>query len=197
MGVVFDLGNVLIRWEPERAVAAGVGAEEARAFMAGFDFFAWNHPQDAGRPFAEAEAEAVDIHPQWREHLLAYRPNFAASLAGEIRGTVQILRELHSRGVPVFALTNWSAETFHHAEETYDWLGLFDAIVVSGREGIAKPDREIFELVVRRSGHRSQDLLFVDDSDANVAGARAAGLQAIAFTSPQALRADLVELGLL
>lgn len=196
-GVVFDLGNVLIDWQPEAAIAAAVGTEEARAFLAAFAFREWNHQQDAGRPFAESEADAIAAHPQWREHIVSYRANFPLSLAGEITGTVEILRELHRRGVSLYALTNWAAETFPHAEERYPWLDLFEFVVVSGRERVAKPDRRIFEIVVDRSGRRAETLLFVDDSEANVVGAREAGLHAVRFTGPEELRDDLASRGLL
>jgi len=196
-GVVFDLGNVLIDWQPEPAIAAGVGADQARDFLARFAFREWNHQQDAGRPFAESEAEAIAAHPEWRDHILSYRANFPLSLVREITGTVEIVRDLHSRGVPLYALTNWAAETFHHAEQRYPWLDLFELVVVSGREQLAKPDRRIFEILVEKSGHRADTLLFVDDSEVNVRGARAAGLQAVLFTDPAALHDDLVAAGVL
>jgi len=196
-GVVFDLGNVLIDWQPEHAIAAAVGQAQARAFLDDFDFRAWNHGQDEGRPFAESEAEAIAGNPQWREHILAYRANFSRSLVDEIPGTVAILGELHERSIPLYALTNWAAETFHHAEERFPWLELFDVVVVSGRERIAKPDPRIFALVAERSGLRPDELFFIDDTERNVEGARAAGLAAVRFTTPAALRADLVAAGLL
>lgn len=196
-GAVFDLGNVLIDWQPEPAIAATVGADEARAFLSGFEFRAWNHLQDLGRPFEESEAEAIATHPHWREHILAYRRNFPLSLVGEIPGTVAILRELHARGVPVYALTNWAAETFHHAEGRFDWLDLFEFVLVSGRERIAKPDPAIFVLLAERAGRRPDELFFVDDSETNVEGARRAGLSAAVFTTPERLRDDLVAAGLL
>lgn len=196
-GVVFDLGNVLIDWQPEPAVAAAVGTDEARAFFADFDFRAWNHLQDQGTPFAQSEAEAIAANPQWAQHILGYRQNFALSLVGEISGSVAILRELRDRGVAVYALTNWAAETFHHAEEGFGWLQLFEFVVVSGVERLAKPDPRIFELVAERAGRPTSELFFVDDSERNVEGAREAGLTAVAFTSPEQLRADLVSAGVL
>lgn len=194
-GVVFDLGNVLIDWQPEQAIAAAVGRDEARAFLDGFAFRSWNHAQDAGRPFVESEREAVAAYPEWREHVLAYRQNFPASLVDEIPGTVAILRELHAAGVPLFALTNWAAETFHHARERFAWLDLFEDVIVSGEEKVAKPDPEIFAVLSRRSGRRLGDLFFTDDSEANVEAARAAGLSAVVFTSPEQLRRELRGVG--
>src|SRR4051794_20001604 len=152
--VVFDLGNVLIRWDPHPAVAAGVGDEEAARFLAAedFDFGAWNHEQDAGRPWDDAEQELDRTHPHWSEHAAAYRANFEHSLRGPLEDNVAVLEDLHRAGVPVFALTNWSAELFPVALERFGFLALFDDIVVSGAEQVAKPDAEVFEVLRRRVG---------------------------------------------
>jgi 2-haloacid dehalogenase len=196
--VVFDLGNVLIRWDPHPAIAAEVGAEEATRFLAAtdFDFAAWNHQQDAGRPWPEAEAEAVRSHPHWRRHMLAYRTHFARSLRGPIEDTVAILRELHAAGVPLFALTNWSSELFPCARTRFDFLDLFDDIVVSGDEQTAKPAPAIFEVLERRVRRPLSACVLVDDGPANVDAARRVGLDAILFTDTGHLRADLRARGL-
>ena len=196
--VVFDLGNVLIRWDPHPAIAAGVGAEEATRFLsaADFDFAAWNHEQDAGRLWDDAERTAVASHPHWREHLLAYRPNFAHALLGPIDGTVRLVEELHAAGVPLFALTNWSGELFHHARARFGFLDLFADIVVSGDERLAKPAPEIFERLAARVRRPLARCLFIDDSPANVRGARDSGLDALRFTDPVRLRAELHRRGL-
>lgn len=196
--VVLDLGNVLIRWDPRPAIAAAVGDEEADRFLAAedFDFGAWNHEQDAGRPFAEAEEKAAASHPHWAEHIRGYRPHFAHSLLGPVYDTVAILRELHDARVPTYALTNWSAETFPLARERYDFLGLFDDIVVSGELGVAKPDPAIFGVLRERVGRPLEECVYVDDSPRNVAAAAAAGMDAIHFTDTGHLRADLRDRGL-
>jgi 2-haloacid dehalogenase len=196
--VVFDVGNVLIRWDPHPAVAAAVGDDEAARFLAAadFDFRAWNHAQDAGRPWSEAETEATRSHPHWREHILAYRAHFARSLLGPVESSVAVLEELHEHGVPLFALTNWSAELFPLAREQYGFLSLFDDIVVSGAEAVAKPAPEIFEILARRIGHPLDRCVFIDDSPANVEAATRAGLDAILFTDTGHLRDDLRARGL-
>ena len=150
--VVFDLGNVLIRWDPEAAVAGGVGADRARAFLSdeGFDFAGWNHQQDAGRSWDEGEAAAVRSHPQWADAVRAYRDYFPRSLTGAVDDSVAILRELHAQQVPLFALTTWSRELFPAALERFDFLDLFEDIVVSGEEGTAKPDPQIFAVLAER-----------------------------------------------
>jgi 2-haloacid dehalogenase len=197
-GVVFDLGNVLIDWDPYAAIAAGVGPDEARRFLQAtdFDFMAYNHGPDSGGTWDEAEAEVARTHPHWVEHALAYRANFAESMLGEVPGSVDILRELHADGVPLFGLTNWSDELYPHAPDTFDFLALFDDVVVSGTEGIAKPDPRVFDIVARRSGLPLERLVFVDDRPDNVAAAAAAGMDAILFTDAVTLRADLRARGL-
>lgn len=192
--VVFDLGGVVVEWDPVPAVAAVVGQERAERFVHGgeFDFAAWNHEQDAGRPFADAEAAAVASHPHLAEEITAYRPNFPRALRGLVPGTVDLLHALHGRDVRLVALTNWSAETFHHAPEAFpEVFALFDDVVVSGAEGVAKPEPEIFGILARRLGHPVDGVFFVDDSLRNVEAARTAGMDAVHFTDAGALLAEL------
>jgi 2-haloacid dehalogenase len=198
--VVFDLGGVVVEWDPVPAVAAAVGQERAERFVHGgeFDFAAWNQAQDAGRSFADAEAAALASHPEFAEEIAAYRPNFARALTGLVPGTAAILRALHARGVRLLALTNWSAETIHHGPEAYpEVFACFDDVVVSGAEGVAKPDPEIFRILARRLGQPVDDVLFVDDSPRNVDAARRAGMDAVLFTGAPALAAELRRRGLL
>jgi len=198
--VVFDLGGVVVFWDPVPAVAAVVGQERAEHFVHGdeFDFAAWNHAQDAGRSWADAEAAARASHPGLAEEIAAYRPNFALSLRGLVPGTAGILRALDDRGVRLVALTNWSAETIHHAPEVFpEVFALFDAIVVSGAEGVAKPDREIFRALAHRLGHSIEGVFYVDDTVRNVEAARTAGMDAVHFTDAASLLKQLQSRGLL
>jgi 2-haloacid dehalogenase len=196
--VVFDLGNVLIRWDPHPAVARGVGAEEATRFLTAddFDFLAWNHLQDSGRDWATAEAAVSRSHPHWHRHALAYRAHFGDSLVGAVEDNVAVLRDLHAAGVPLTALTNWSAELFPQALDRFDFLRLFDDIVVSGAEGVAKPDPRVFAVLRERVGRPLERCVFVDDSPANAAAAAEAGLDAILFDGRTPLRPQLRERGL-
>jgi 2-haloacid dehalogenase len=195
--VVFDLGNVLIRWDPHPAIAAAVGAEEATRFLSAddFDFLAWNHVQDGGRRWQAAEDDVLHTHPHWHRHALAYRAHFGHSLLGPVEANVSVLRDLAAAGVPVYGLTNWSSELFPQALERFDFLELFADIVVSGDEGVAKPDPAVFELLRERVGRPLEECVFIDDSARNVAAAAAAGMDAVWFTG-QDVRPELRARGL-
>jgi 2-haloacid dehalogenase len=195
--VVWDLGNVLIDWQPALAVAQGVGDDEARRFLSGFDFLAWNHRMDAGETtWQDAEDELARTHPQWAAHARAYRAHFAHSLAGEVPGTRALVETLHAAGVRQWGLTNWSEELYPHAPGRFEVLALLEDVVVSGRERLAKPDPRIFAVLVERTGLAAGDLVLVDDRPANVAAGVAAGLHGVVFTDADALRVDLRALGL-
>ena len=200
--VVFDLGNVLIRWDAVRALEPTLGREAADDFLSNpqVDFMRHNLTADGGRPWQDIIADWEKVDPAWGLAGRTYVANFADAVGEDMPQTVAILHELVAQGVPVFALTNWSAELFHHAENRYDFLRLFRGIVVSGRVGLVKPQREIFDYLDRTFTHEIGPLragLFVDDSLVNVDGARAAGMDAVQFTDADRLRVDLVARGLL
>ena len=197
--VVLDLGNVVITWDPYPAIAAGVGADEATRLLTAddFDFWAWNHLLDSGVPVAEAEQQVARTHPHWYPHVAAYREHFDRSLLGAIDGSVSVVEELVAAGVPVFGLTNWPGELFPVARQRFDFLQSFTDIVVSGDEGCAKPDPQIFAILADRVGVPLARCTFSDDRADNVEAARRAGLDAFVFTDPVQLRAELVARGLL
>ncbi|MFN8621718.1 MAG: HAD family phosphatase [Chloroflexota bacterium] len=197
--VIFDLGAVLIDWDPRYVYRDLFPGDTAgmEAFLADVTSATWNHQMDAGKPWADAIAELVAIHPERRELIEAYWTRWPEMLHSDIPGTVAILRELRDAGVRILALTNWSAETFPVARERFDFLGWFEGIVVSGEEGVAKPDPAIFELLLERYGVDARTALFVDDRAENVAAAEALGMGGVVFTSPGALRTALEDLGLL
>jgi len=196
--IVFDLGGVLIDWNPRYLYRGLIPDERAMEdFLTTVCSGAWNERQDAGRSIAEAEAELLDSHPEHEPLIRAYYSQFDRMLAGPIDGTVAILEELHARGVPLYALTNWSRETFPHAKRRFDFLGRFRGIVVSGELGMMKPDARIFRHLTEAHALEAADCLFIDDSPKNVAGARAAGLHALHFTGPDDLRGALRQYGLL
>ncbi|MEU6134459.1 HAD-IA family hydrolase [Nocardioides sp. NPDC047086] len=195
-GVIWDFGNVLIRWDPLPAIAAGVGDADARAFLGSYDFHAWNYAQDAGRTWAQALTALEGDAPQWLSAGAAYVDNFPLALLGPVPGTHELVRELADAGVAQLGLTNWSAELYPHAPATYDVIELLGDVVVSGEVRLAKPDPAIYQLVAERAGMPLDRLAFIDDSVANVAAAAALGMHAIQFTGAEHLRTDLLALGL-
>jgi 2-haloacid dehalogenase len=197
--VVFDLGGVLIDWNPRYLYRTLFGGDTAAMehFLTHVCSPAWNHQQDAGRSFAEGCAELVREFPDARPLIEAWRERFDETLGGPIAGTVEILSALRERGVPLYALSNWWAETFPIARARFDFLGWFDGIVISGEFGAAKPDPRIFAHLLETYGLPADATVFIDDVPANVAAAAAAGMQPILFTDPAALRVSLRGLGLL
>jgi len=196
--VVFDLGGVLIDWDPRYLYRQLFDDPDAmESFLAEVTTAEWNAHQDAGRPWAEAIELLVAEHPERRELIEAFHGRWPEMLAGEIPGTVHVLAELRAAGVRLVALSNWSAEMFPIARERFDFLAWFEGIVISGDVGVNKPDRRIFELLIDRFGIEPAAALFIDDSSANVEAATALGFHAIQFTDPTALRVELVRLGLL
>jgi 2-haloacid dehalogenase len=196
--VVFDLGGVLIDWDP-RYLYRKLLADEAAVeeFLATVCTPEWNAELDRGRPFAEGVAELVERHPVHAAAIAAYHERWPEMLGGDIPGTVELLAELRAAGVPLFALTNWSAETIGFARARFEFLGWFDGVVVSGEERLVKPDPRLFRRLLDRFGLAAEATLFVDDAPANVAAARRLGLDAVHFTGPGQLRRDLTGRGLL
>jgi 2-haloacid dehalogenase len=194
---VWDLGNVVVDWDPLHAIAAGVGPDEARTFLESVDFMAWNHGPDSGDSWDDALAWLEREHPEWAAAGRAYREHFPASLLGPVPGTSEIVGELHAAGVRQVGLTNWSDELYHaHAPRLFPVLELLDPVVVSGTEGVAKPDPGAYAIAVERAGLPAAELVFVDDRASNVEAAVACGLQGLVFTDAETLRADLRALGL-
>ena len=191
--VVFDLGGVLIDWDPRHLYRKLLADEAAvEEFLATVCTPEWNAELDRGRPFAEGVAELVERHPEHAAAIAAYHERWPEMVAGEVPGSVEVLAELRAAGVPLYALTNWSAETFAITRERFEFLDWFCGLLVSGEEGMTKPDPAIFRLLLDRFGLDPQATVFVDDSATNVAAAEALGLDAVRFTGPERLRRDLV-----
>ena len=190
--VVFDLGGVLIDWDP-RYLYRKLLADEAAVeeFLATVCTPEWNDEQDRGRPFAEGVAELVERHPVHAAAITAYHERWTEMLGGDIAGTVELLAELRDTGVPLYALTNWSAETFGITRQRYQFLAWFDGVLVSGEERMIKPDPAIFRLLLDRFGLDPQTVFYIDDSPANVAAASQLGFDAVRFTGPEQLRRNL------
>jgi len=199
MNVVFDLGNVLLRWDPRFLYRNVFEGDEARMewFLANICTNEWNIEQDKGRTFEEAVRVLAARHPDHAPHIHAYHERWHETLPGAVDGTVAILEELDAKGVPLYAITNFNGPKFRETQKRFDFLNRFRDIVVSGEVGMMKPDAEIYELFLARNGLKAAECLFVDDNRDNVAGAREVGLKAIHFTSAAALRPELARLNLL
>jgi 2-haloacid dehalogenase len=196
---IFDLGGVLIDWDPRHLYRKFFAGDEEgmERFLAQTVSPAWNREMDSGRSFQEAIDELKADHPDQADLIQAYRDRWM-EMVGEVDpGTTQILRDLRGRGLRLYALSNWSAETFAIARGMIAELALFDDILVSGEARLLKPDPELFQMACRRFGVSPAEAFFVDDIAANVDGARAVGLTAIQFTDSDSLRLELQELRIL
>jgi 2-haloacid dehalogenase len=197
--VVFDVGNVLYGWEPRRLYERLIGDDQALdAFMSDVVTMEWHLQHDAGRDFVETSAELIAAHPHHRALIEAWAPRFEETITGPVPGSLEILRALDDAGVPLFGITNFSHEFWPPfralRSEIFD---RFTDIVVSGNEKLIKPDPAIYKLALERFGLAAGEGLFVDDRLENIESARANGFAVHHFTGVEALRAQLVGLGLL
>ena len=198
MNIVFDLGAVLIEWDPRhlyRKVFAD--PEKMEWFLTNVCHNDWNLEQDRGRSFDEAVAEGISRHPDWEREIKLYRDRWIEMVPGDIPGTVQILEELHAKGAPLYAITNWNGDTFRITQGRFKFLSLFRDIVVSGDEKLVKPEPDIFHLLAKRNNIKLSESIFIDDSAKNIKGAEAAGMKTHHFKTPEGLRADLKHRNLL
>lgn len=190
--LVFDLGGVLFDWDPRYLYRDLLPDESAvEEFLARIEFDAWNSGFDAGVPLAEGAAALKARQPAVLHGLIdAYCAHWPRTLKGSMPDTVAVLEDLARGTAPLYALTNWSAETFHHARR-HPFMRHFEDIVVSGEERLAKPDPRIYAVLLRRTGLPAAAHLFIDDKAENVVAARTAGLAAVQFTTAEQLRQDL------
>ena len=190
--VVFDIGGVLLDWDPRHLYRKLFDDEDAmNRFLTEVCTMEWHMAHDLGTPFEVSCARLAAEHPEYAEMIWAWGCRSEEMIAAPIDGTVDILRTLRRRGIPCYALTNMEAETYPLRLERYEFLRWFDGAVVSAAEGVAKPDAEIFMRLLRRFGLTAETTLMIDDSASNVAAASALGMQAIRFESPAQLRRRL------
>ena len=195
--VIFDIGNVLIRWDPRNLYRQLFDDEAAMEhFLATVCNQAWNEEQDRGRQFGEGVALLAAAHPGHADLIRAYDERWDEMVPGAIDGSVAVFEDLRKAGVRTFAITNFSNEKFAVTQQRFPFLGSFEDIVVSAREGLMKPEPAIYHRLLDRNGLSARDCVFIDDSHHNVEGARAVGMQALHFTDPAKLRTDLKALGL-
>jgi 2-haloacid dehalogenase len=197
--VIFDLGGVLIEWDPRHLYRKLFAGDEAAMehFLATVCTHEWNRGQDAGRSFAEGARLLKAQHPDKADLIDAYGARFDEMMPGPVKGSVEILAELRKRGTPLYALTNFSAETYPRIFPRFEFLRWFRGVVVSGEVRAIKPSAEIFHALLDAYAIDPRRAVFIDDVPANAAAATALGIHGIRFTTPEALRIELVSLGLL
>ncbi|MFM1793839.1 MAG: hypothetical protein RL642_224 [Bacteroidota bacterium] len=192
--IIFDLGGVLIDWNPVYMYKHLIPDEEKRNwFLNTICTSDWNEQQDGGRLIEAANQELISQYPDYKEWILAYYDRWVEMLNGPITGTVEIFKELKvNKKHNIFALTNWSAETFPKALELFEFLHWFDGRVVSGEEMTRKPFKEIYEIILTRFNLQPENTLFIDDNFKNIQAAKELGIHCIHFQSPEKLREELM-----
>jgi 2-haloacid dehalogenase len=197
--VVFDVGNVLYGWDPQSFLVRQIADDEARLkFIEESDFFGWHESMDGGRPYDEAAAELSEKFPAYADLISAWSDRFGETITGPVPGTHEIVEALDANGVPLFAITNFSADfwpPFHARERAF--FDRFRDILVSGEVRMLKPDPAIYYLALDRFGLKPAEALFVDDRQINVDAALALGMRAHLFTGADDLRARLADEALL
>lgn len=196
--IIFDLGAVLIDWNPHylyRKLFAN--EQEMKDFLANITTPDWNEEQDAGRSLHEGTELLVAQHPHNEENIRAFYGRWNEMLGDAIEGSVEIFKQLKDSGkYKIYALTNWSAETFPVAVERFDFLNWFDGIVVSGAENMRKPAPAFYQILLDRYHVKAKNALFIDDNLRNVLAAEKLGLKSLLFTNPEKLKRDLEILGI-
>jgi len=195
--IIFDLGKVLIKWDPRNLYRKiFTDEEEMEYFLEQVCTSEWNEAQDAGRTWAEGIALLQPKFPKYKAEIAAFESRWPEMLDGPVEGTVDILKTLHSKQRHrLYALTNWSSETFPIAKAQFDFLQLFEGILVSGEEMLKKPDPRIYQLLLDRYQIVANESVFIDDSARNVEGARKMGIPSILFESADQLKRDLFGFG--
>jgi 2-haloacid dehalogenase len=193
--IIFDLGGVLIDWNPRYLYRKLFKTEEEVTwFLDNICTSEWNDQQDAGRSFEDATRELIQKHPEYEDPITAWYGRWQETIDGPIAGTVEILRSIReAQNYRLYALTNWSAETFPWALENFDFLHWFEGIVVSGVEKTRKPLPGFFQILFDRYKIKPEEALFIDDNLHNIEGAKAVGMTTILFTDPKQLLEELRE----
>lgn len=197
--IIFDLGAVLIDWNPHHLYRnLFTDEQEMKDFLANICTSDWNEEQDAGRSLQEGTDLLVAQYPEHEANIRAFYSRWVEMLGEPLHGTVEIFRQLKASGrYKIYALTNWSAETFPFALERYDFLNWFDGIVMSGAEKMRKPSPAFYQLLLDRYNVKANESLFIDDNYRNILAAEKMGIKSIHFTSAEVLEAELKSLEIL
>lgn len=197
--IIFDLGGVLIDWNPHYMYKKIIPDDNERTwFIENICTLDWNEKQDGGRLIQEAVDELLSLYPKHKENILAYYTRWEEMLNGPIQGTVDIFKQIKDANkYKIYALTNWSAETFPRALELYDFLHWFDGRVVSGEEKTRKPHKEIYDIILNRYSLIPTETIFIDDNLRNIKAAEDQGIISIHFTNPASLQIELSKLNII
>ena len=197
--IIFDLGGVLIDWNPHYMYKKIIPNDEERTwFIDNICTLDWNEKQDGGRTIKEAVDELISIYPEHKENIIVYYDRWEEMLNGPIKGTVDIFKRIkENKEFKTYALTNWSAETFPRALQLYNFLHWFDGRVVSGEEKTRKPHKEIYDIILNRFNLLPEETIFIDDNLRNIKAAEDFGIKSIHFTSPESLNLELIKLNIL
>lgn len=195
--VVFDIGNVLIEWQPERHYDRLIGPARRQAFFAGFDFHGLMNRIDEGAPFAPTITAAAHENPDWATEICILRDNWGDLAQPAIPHSVRLLQALRTRGIPTFVLSNFGSQNFPETEAQFPFLRAFNRRYISGDMGVRKPDPAIYAAVEEDCGLAPRSLLFTDDRDENIEAARARGWQVHLFEHPAGWAECLISAGLL
>ena len=195
--VLFDIGNVLIEWAPQRFFDSVIGADRRMALFAEVDLEGMNDRVDRGENFHDLLAQTAADHPAWATEINLWHDRWIEMASPAIAHSVRLLRALRAADVPVFALSNFGVQTFEIAQAHYPFLTEFDRSYISGHMGVMKPEPAIYQAVEDETGFDPASLLFTDDRLDNITAARARGWQTHIFTGPEGWAARLVEAGLL
>lgn len=195
--VIFDIGNVLIEWQPERHYDARIGQERREAMFAEVDLHAMNDDVDKGAPFKDTIYATADAYPNWRDEIRMWHDEWIQMATPVIPRSLALLRALRNKNIPVFALSNFGIESFAYAETQYPFLAEFDRRYISGHMAVTKPNPSIYQMVEDDCGLAPDTLLFADDRGENIAVAKARGWNAHQFDHPAGWAQNLVDHGLL
>lgn len=188
--IIFDLGGVLIDWNPEYVFLDAFNGDRKKMewFFDNICTSDWNENQDAGYPLAQATQDLIDKFPEHENYIRMFYGDWENMLGGEIKGTVDILKSLiKSKNYQVIALTNWSNETFPIAKKRFEFLHWFEGIVVSGDEKTRKPYKDIYEITLKRFNILPEKSIFIDDNLRNIEAANALNITGIHFKNPKEL----------
>jgi 2-haloacid dehalogenase len=197
--VAFDFGGVLVDWDPFYLYADYFNGSRAamQKFLEEIGFLEWNRQQDGGRSFEQGVVELCARFPQYCDLIRAYDRQWAESISGPIEPVVAILRRLSSQEVPLYAISNWSAEKYELIRPRYDFFNLFREVVISGQVRMLKPGQEIFQYLLDRIGRPAGECILIDDTADNIATARQLGFQTIHYQQPSQLESELAAFNLL